>query len=260
MKKQAIVEKGYTKEFYDNIALNRSSAKTIVPIILDFYDKWLKSKQANGKVSVIDFGCGTAQWLSVYKEQGCIVKGLDGDGVSVDQLLIDESEFEVHDLKKKYIVEAKYSIAQCVEVAEHIEEEYADTLINSLTDASDFIVFSGAIPYQRGVHHVNCQWQTYWIKKFNERGYKEIDFIRKKVWKDPEVQHFYAQNMFLFVKNADEDILRIAESVNEECLYDLVHPRMWESLCEAKIIKKIYSIYYKHHWVYELYDKLFNRT
>lgn len=173
---------------------------------------------------------------------------------------IDRDEFVVHDLKTVFSPSERYSIASCLEVAEHLEEEYADTIIDSLVSASDIVVFSAAIPFQRGVHHVNCQWQSYWVNKFNERGYQELDCIRKKVWNEKKVQHFYAQNMFMFVKK-DEKYHSLLElgKYNISDMYDLVHPRMWESLCEAKFMKIVYSLYYRHHWVYDLYNKIFNR-
>ena len=76
-RKDKILEKGYTTKFYDEIKLNRSSAQIIVPIILDL----VKAVYPNEVIDVVDFGCGTAQWLAEYKACGCEVTGIDGDRV-----------------------------------------------------------------------------------------------------------------------------------------------------------------------------------
>lgn len=56
----------YNKKFYrQQKANNLSSAKTIVPIIINLVEEARKLDE----ISVIDLGCGTANWLSVFKEK-----------------------------------------------------------------------------------------------------------------------------------------------------------------------------------------------
>lgn len=61
----------YDKKFYvsqrnDNL----SSAETIVPIVI----RMLKKKHV-GEISVIDLGCGTGNWLSIFKKNICVCVG-----------------------------------------------------------------------------------------------------------------------------------------------------------------------------------------
>ena len=47
---------------------------------------------------VVDVGCGIGAWLRIFKEQGCEVKGYDGDYVKRTSLVIEPSEFHAADL------------------------------------------------------------------------------------------------------------------------------------------------------------------
>lgn len=77
-----------------------------------------------------------------------------------------------------------FDLVTCLEVAEHIPEDSADTLCDSisrhLTPTEGLLIFSAAPPGQAGNHHVNCQPATYWRSKFYERGvsYRE-DYTRQ---------------------------------------------------------------------------------
>ncbi len=247
--KKKFMDSKYNDQFYSDLTLNRKSAEIIAPIVLEY----AKLIARVDEISVVDFGCGTGEWLEVYKSLGCAVLGIDGDIVKEEKLKILKSEFMVFDLKKEVKLDNKFTIASCLEVAEHLEEQYADKLIDSLTDCADIIVFSAAIPFQKGVHHVNCQWPQYWISKFNIRGYIELDCIRKRIW-EKDVQDFYANNIFLFIKNdLNNNILQNLSSENTPQLYNIVNPKMWENLCDSKIMK-LYNFLYNHfQWLFSVY-------
>ncbi len=69
-----------------------------------------------------------------------------------------------------------FDLVSCVEVAEHIPAEQADTLVDAICSrASRWVYFSAAAPGQGGVGHVNEQPQGYWIEKFQARGWR-VDF------------------------------------------------------------------------------------
>ena len=57
------------------------SAQEIVPIIMDKINPF----------SVVDVGCGLAQWLKVFENHGIKeVLGIDGEHVSLDNIYIDK--------------------------------------------------------------------------------------------------------------------------------------------------------------------------
>ena len=168
------------------------SAENVLPIIIDICNPQ----------SVIDLGCGIGNWLSVFKNKFGVtdILGVDGKYVDINMLKIARSEFAPHNLEQLYIASKKYDLAMSVEVGEHLPDSSADNLVKSLTDASDVVMFSAALPGQTGTYHINEQPPEYWAKKFIKRGYVCIDCIRKQIWNNPSIDVWYRQNILLFIK------------------------------------------------------------
>ncbi|MCL5018682.1 MAG: class I SAM-dependent methyltransferase [Candidatus Pacearchaeota archaeon] len=216
----------YTDEFYDARVDSLESAKVIVPLIL----KYIKPK------NVVDVGCGTGAFLSVFRKKGVKkILGIDGKWVNKEKLLIPQKDFHVADLEKPLNIHDKFDLVISVEVAEHLPEKYAETYINSLTKLGPVILFSAAIPYQHGPHHVNKQWPKYWVSLFKKKGFVPVDCIRKEIWEHEGVAFWYTQNILLFVKKdylkKNRKLKKEAEQTNESFLA-LVHPKMY--LIKAK--------------------------
>ncbi len=198
----------YDSKFYDMIAEIIQDEEQIIPYVLE---------QINPK-SVVDFGCGEGRWLMEVKRNNANIEilGLDGYYVNKDRLCISKDEFMAVDLRKKIRLSKKYDLAISTEVAEHIEEEYVDVFVDNLSMASDYILFSAAIPGQGGEHHVNKQWQSYWVKKFKSRGYKADFSIRNHFWNNTNINTWRKQNILVFSKNWEENIT--------SDIVDVVHP------------------------------------
>lgn len=157
--------------------------------------------------SVVDVGCGTGTWLSVFKAKGVSkILGVDGSNVDLAQLHIDPSEFRALDLTQPVCLAEKFDLAVCLEVAEHLPEVSSDTLVDSLCRFSDTILFSAALPQQGGQNHINEQSFDYWREKFNRRGYLWKDVFRTTIWNDPRIDSWYRQNMFLIEKVGESPV------------------------------------------------------
>jgi len=187
------------KDFYDEQFFNNhlkgsySSAKRIVPIIIKL------TKPRN----VIDVGCGIGTWLKVMEEANVKdILGLDGDYVNKEKLLISRDKFISIDLSKPFNIDKKFDIALCLEVAEHIHKKNASIFIKSLVKTSDLIVFSAAAPLQGGTNHLNEQWPSFWESLFKNEGFVMLDPFRKEIINYPDIQWWYKQNIFLFVKES----------------------------------------------------------
>ncbi len=184
----------YNEKFFKkNKEGSLSSAREIVPLIL---------KLVHAK-SVVDLGCGTGTWLSVFRSHKVKdLLGIDGDYVNPDMLLIPKKNFLTRDLSKPINLKRTFDLAICLEVAEHLPKESSFTLVKSITNLSPVVIFSSAIPFQGGRGHVNEQWPDFWIKLFSKRGYIVIDCLRRETWNNKKVEFWYSQNMLFFVRKS----------------------------------------------------------
>lgn len=119
--------------------------------------------------SVIDIGCANGEYVAPFKERGCAVRGLDGEPTA-GSLLGDD--FFCVDLRQAIVAPpVKYDLGICLEVAEHLQAEFADNLVFNVANSSDLILWSAAKPGQGGLHHYNCQEMQYWLDKFAVHGF-----------------------------------------------------------------------------------------
>jgi len=180
----------YTPEYFDSFKhSSRSSAEVVVPIVAG----WVNPR------NVIDFGCGLGMWLSVWRETGAEIQGVDGEWVDRRQLAIPEDRFTTHDFSLPYTPDRKYDLAMSVEAAEHLPPEAAASFVESLTQASSVVLFSASTPNQPGADHLNCQWPGYWADLFKARDFVVIDTLRHMIWEDPRVDWWYRQNIMIYV-------------------------------------------------------------
>jgi SAM-dependent methyltransferase len=223
----------YDAEFYDGQKDGSyKSAKVILPRVL---------KIIPPARSAVDFGCGTGTWLAVLKELGVAeIKGYDGNWVEKDKLLIPAECFAPAELGREIKLEKRYDLAVSVEVAEHLPEASAGIFVKTLTDASDIVLFSAAIPYQGGRNHVNEQWQEYWRDIFNGFGYAGTDCLRKALWNNTEADFWYRQNIILYIR---KDILGKINA-RDECdnRINIVHPEMYMMRIKYPAMESFYNI------------------
>jgi SAM-dependent methyltransferase len=216
----------YDVEFY---ASKRSqvttTARAVVPVLLD----WLRP------ASVVDVGCGTGEWLTVFQELGVSdIAGVDGDWVPREELLISPDRFVRHDLRQPLHLERTFDLAISLETAEHLPAESAAGLVASLARLAPAVLFSAAIPFQLGTDHLNPQWPGYWASLFAAHDFEAIDSIRPLIWERPEIPYWYAQNTILYVRR---DLLEASPRLREMHAWrggsplPLVHPTYYLWLC-----------------------------
>ena len=203
---------------HDEITHNSSAAEQVLPVLFEIYKP----------SSILDVGCGLGNWIEVAKKlSGAKIIGVDGDYVDRRLLKIEENEFVEKDLTKTFDLNRKFDLAICLEVAEHLPEASAEGFIKSITNHSDVIMFSAALPGQGGQHHINEQWPSYWQEHFNNCGFEMMDFFRFKIWNNPKIEYWYKQNLFLVVRKGH----KIAKN-EAEIAYSLVHPELLELIHE----------------------------
>ena len=214
----------YSQEFFRNISdsANRSSG-VVLPVVFEILGRTPSS--------VLDVGCGTGEWLAAVSRLG--VKdfiGVDGAYVPEDQLAFDKQHFVSADLTRPLDVGRSFDLAMSLEVAEHLTPNAAETIVASLCNHADIILFSAAIPGQGGEHHVNERPVSYWAGLFGARGYEAFDLVRPAVWQDDAVMFYYRQNTLLYARGAAADQLK---SRTTHAPLDIVHPaqlQYWHEL------------------------------
>jgi SAM-dependent methyltransferase len=184
--------------------------------------------------AVVDVGCGTGTWLRAAYELG-VHDYLGYDGAHVRQLSIARERFIAADLSRPISSDRRFELAICCEVAEHLPQSASQTLVASLAALSDAILFSAAIPWQGGVHHLNEQWPAYWQELFRARGYSAYDFIRPLIWNDDRVEWWYRQNSILYVADSAASQFHLPDPTAD--VRGMVHPALYESQHRKKTFR-----------------------
>lgn len=220
------MQKKYTQNFYDKyFEGSYSSAKEVI----NFISSFLKPK------TIIDFGCGAGTWLMASKEiLSSKILGIDQHKYSDVRMLIEEKEYISLDLTKPIQIGQKFDLAISVEVAEHLDEKYADVFVETLCNHSDIILFSAAVPLQGGRNHINERPCTYWAQIFAQKGFDLIDCIRPSIWDNNNVEAWYKNNIVLYVNRERNMLTNVPIKSNP---IDIIHPKLLERIVEETIRK-----------------------
>lgn len=194
--------------------------------------------------TVLDVGCGHGAWLRVCKELGADeIQGVDGPWINQDSLVIPKSKFVAQELDKPLDLGRRYDLVLSLEVAEHLPESAADTIIDSLVRHGDVVLFSAAVPYQTGQGHINEQWQSYWALKFKDRGYSAIDSVRPAIWANNDVFWWLRQNIVFYMNDTamKKHPGMCGQHVENLEMLSVVHPELfisWVSMTGDMALKK----------------------
>lgn len=221
----------YTNKFFGRRQVQAwNAASRIVPNVLEIIQP----------TSVIDIGCATGEFLAVFREHGIEdILGIDGAYVPRSQLVIPQENFIPLDLNRPFTLDRTYDLVVCLETAEHLSPQSADDFIASLTLLASIILFSAAIPYQRGHGHLNEQWPEYWADLFKQHGFVPVDTLRRNIWHDREIPYWYRQNMLFFCADealaGNEKLTQAYQVTNPDAL-SIVHPEMYLE-CNTKDLR-----------------------
>jgi|688.fasta_scaffold548875_2 hypothetical protein len=180
--------------FYNTIE-SKNSAEIIVKTILPFF------KKVN---SFLDLGCGVGAWSKEFEKIGFSeFHMIDHPQLDIENLLVENKKnFIPVNLDTELPPSLKTDFTMCIEVLEHFKEERALQLLKYISETSDIVLFSAAVPNQKGVGHINEQNHSYWHNKFEELGYKMFDGFKPLLFNHNHViKYFHIQNMFIYYKD-----------------------------------------------------------
>lgn len=154
----------------------------------------------NKPKSWLDIGCGTGAMVRTASNNFV-------DAVGVDQLVTEGLLTRQRDLRQPLDLGRTFDLVSSIEVAEHIEPEFADVFCDSVVRhiaAGGILVFTAAQVGQGGYHHYNCQPLSYWREKFEARGLKFDEWTTQKqsaVWANTWTSlHHLKANVQIFRK------------------------------------------------------------
>lgn len=120
--------------------------------------------------SARDVGCGMGDMVKIMLDMGIDAYGIEGDP-NINWGRPDK--FIRHDYTVDFLqILDSYDLAWCVEVLEHIEEQYLPNVFETFKSAKYVIVTAAPPGTESAHHHVNCQDERYWKRKFREYGFR----------------------------------------------------------------------------------------
>ena len=129
-----------------------------------------------GVATLVDFGCGKADYVKLFKRHGIYCEAYDGNPHTYE---LSGGLGSVLDLSEYIDLDEGFDCVMSLEVGEHIPAEFEQTFIGNLCRHAyrpGLIIISWAVPGQDGDGHVNCQPNEYIIEQMLSRGY-ELDNV-----------------------------------------------------------------------------------
>jgi SAM-dependent methyltransferase len=150
-------------------------------------------------IRVVDIGCGPGHLIEALHRGGIDVLGLDYSAAARGFVSKKGLPFETLDLTTRGVVPGSpWDLAVCCEVAEHLDARHSDTFVENLTSASNTVFLTAAEVGQGGLNHVSEQPNSYWIEKFDHRGFTLDGNLTEKAraaFAEGEVVHYLAKPM-----------------------------------------------------------------
>ncbi|MGB9370213.1 MAG: class I SAM-dependent methyltransferase [Xanthobacteraceae bacterium] len=219
---------------------NRESANCILGILSEYLQP----------ASVLDVGCGLGTWLSVLQQRGITdVRGVEGKWLKTADLVCDSKLVQLCDLEAGFDLERRFDLIVCLEVAEHLSPAAAGRFVESLVRHAPAVLFSAAIPFQGGSHHLNEQFLSYWESIFAKHSFKPVDVVRGRIWLNQRVLWWLRQNTVLFAHQTLIDTNdKLGDAVRDPVgPLSIVHPEIyWDRInmltAQVRQLKKLEAL------------------
>ena len=149
--------------------------------------------------SIYDFGCGDGYYTRSLYDAGFHILGYDGNPNTPK---ITNGLCEVANLALPLLLKPRDWV-MCLEVAEHIPEEFEKVFISNIDkNCIRGVIISWAIPGQGGDGHVNCKSNLYVDTKFRELGFSldldSTEFLRNSCNSYPTPCYWFSETIMIF--------------------------------------------------------------
>lgn len=120
--------------------------------------------------AVIDLGCGSGSYVQHLNSHDIDCVGYDGNPCTEE---ISDGVCKVADLAEQCFFPQVYDWVLCLEVGEHMPEEFEPCLLDNIhRHNKKGVVISWAVPGQGGRGHVNCRTNHYVQSLFSPLNYR----------------------------------------------------------------------------------------
>ena len=143
---------------------------------------------------VVDVGCGKGKYVDKLLERGHIAWGFDGNpkteeyAIACSQADLSTPLEDLHGA----------DWALCLEVGEHIPQEYEQAFLDNVAHfGREGVVMSWAAPGQPGAGHVNCRDQMWVMGQMMDRGY-QADVEATNTLRDAATLPYFKENLIVF--------------------------------------------------------------
>ncbi len=146
---------------------------------------FLKKEKAQ---SVVDFGCGSAEYVKFLLKHNINCKGYDGNP---DTPVISDGFAQIIDLSKLFNLNWLFDWVISLEVGEHLPAKYEKIFIENLhRHNKEGIILSWALKGQKGFGHFNEQNNDYIKKIMQDLGYTNDPTVENDLRKSSELRWF----------------------------------------------------------------------
>jgi SAM-dependent methyltransferase len=122
--------------------------------------------------NVLDIGCGPGMYVEELLNRNVPAIGIEISDEIQKPYVLNKSLFDVHETA---------DVVMCLEVAEHLPEDKADSIVKKVVESTEgILIWTAAIPGQGGVGHINCQPKEYWRVKFEREGLVYNDVLTQE--------------------------------------------------------------------------------
>lgn len=147
--------------------------------------------------NILDVGCGPGHFVESMRQVG-----LDARGIDVDDRVMGKDYLEYKSMFD--MTDDNADLVLCIEVAEHIEQDKADQIVEKVYNATNkMLIWTAAQPGQGGIGHVNCQPKKYWLDKFVNKGLiHDVDTEQRLLAYIKQDRHmgWFVNNLIVFKK------------------------------------------------------------
>lgn len=126
---------------------------------------------------VADYGCGPGFYTDFLRARGIEAWGVDGGVNEWRRPYIKDMNLCLPD---EVILHGRWRMSVCLEVAEHIPQEFESVFLRNITRSAKVLALSWAVRDQVGIGHVNCRDNDEVVALMADRGfvYAENESVR----------------------------------------------------------------------------------